>query len=70
MHFDVMDDCLQVTDRDCFLVARRLARQEGIFTGGSCGAALWGGLEVARNLTEDDLMVILLPDTGRQYLGQ
>jgi cystathionine beta-synthase len=70
MHFDVMDDCLQVTDRDCFLVARRLARQEGIFTGGSAGAAVWGGLEVARNLNEDDVMVILIPDTGRQYMSK
>ncbi len=70
MHFDVMDDCLQVTDRDCFLMARRMARQEGIFTGGSCGGAIWGGLEVARHLTEDDMMVILLPDTGRQYLSK
>ena len=70
MHFDVMDDCLQVTDRDCFLVARRLARQEGIFSGGSAGAAIWGGLEVAKHLNEDDLMVILVPDTGRQYMSK
>ncbi len=70
MHFDVLDDCYQVTDRDCFLVARRLARQEGIFSGGSAGAAIWGGLEAARELSEDDLMVILIPDTGRQYLSK
>ena len=70
MHFDVMDDCLQVTDRDCFLVARRLARLEGIFAGGSCGAAVWGALEVAKNLTEDDFMVVLLPDTGRAYMSK
>ncbi len=70
MHFEYMDDCLQVTDRDCFLVARRLARQEGIFSGGSAGAAVWGGLEYAKQLTEDDVMVILIPDTGRQYLSK
>lgn len=70
MHFDVMDDCLQVTDRDCFLVARRLARLEGIFAGGSCGAAVWGGLEIAKQLTEEDFMVILLPDTGRAYMSK
>ena len=70
MHFDVMDDCLQVTDRDCFVVTRRLARQEGIFSGGSAGAAVWAGLEVAKSLTEDDMMVILIPDTGRQYMGK
>ncbi len=41
MHFDVLDDCVQVGDRDCFLVARQLARLEGIFSGGSAGAAVW-----------------------------
>lgn len=70
MHFDVLDDCLQVTDRDCFLTARQLARQDGIFAGGSAGAAVWGGLQVAKKLTEKDLMVILIPDTGRQYLSK
>jgi cystathionine beta-synthase len=70
MHFDYLDDCLQVTDRDSFLMARRLARQDGIFTGGSGGSAVWGGLEVARSLSEDDLMVILVPDTGRQYMSK
>lgn len=70
MHFDVLDDCLQVTDRDCFVVTRRLARQEGIFSGGSAGAAIWGGLEVAKTLKEGDLMVILIPDTGRQYMSK
>jgi len=70
MHFEYMDDCLQVTDRDCFLAARRLARQEGIFSGGSAGAAIWGGLEYAKQLSEEDFMVILVPDTGRQYLSK
>ena len=70
MHFDVMDDCYQVTDRDCFVIARRLARQEGILSGGSAGAAIWAGLEAAKKLNEDDLMVILIPDTGRQYMSK
>lgn len=70
MEFEYMDDCLQVTDRDCFVTARRLARQEGIFSGGSAGAAIWGGLKYAEQLSEDDLMVILIPDTGRQYLSK
>ncbi|HMO15692.1 MAG TPA: pyridoxal-phosphate dependent enzyme [Pirellulaceae bacterium] len=70
MHFEYMDDCIQVTDRDCFLTARRMARQEGIFSGGSAGAAVWGGLEYAKRLSEEDLMVILVPDTGRQYLSK
>ncbi len=70
MHFEYLDDCLQVTDQDCFIVARQLARQEGIFSGGSAGAALWGGLKYAEKLGEDDLMVVLIPDTGRQYLSK
>ncbi len=70
MHFDVLDDCLQVTDKDCFLFARRLARQEGIFSGGSAGAAVWGALELAKGLSEEDLVVVLIPDTGRQYMGK
>jgi cystathionine beta-synthase len=70
MHFDVVDDVLQVTDRDCFLTARRLARQEGIFSGGSAGAAVWGGLELARDLDVDATVVILIPDTGRQYMSK
>ncbi|MCH2179934.1 MAG: pyridoxal-phosphate dependent enzyme [Mariniblastus sp.] len=70
MHFDVLDDCLQVTDRDCFLFARRLARQEGIFSGGSAGAAIWAALQVAKGLTEEDVMVVLIPDTGRQYMSK
>ena len=70
MHFDVLDDCLQVTDKDSFLFARRLAKQEGIFSGGSAGAAVWGALEVAKQLTEKDIVVVLIPDTGRQYMSK
>ena len=70
MHFDVLDDCLQVSDRDCFLFARRLARQEGIFSGGSAGAAVWAALQVAKTLTEEDVLVVLIPDTGRQYMSK
>lgn len=70
MHFDVLDDCLQVTDRDCFITARQLARQEGIFSGGSAGAAVWGALQVAKQLSTEDFLVVLIPDTGRQYLSK
>ncbi len=70
MHFDMLDDCIQVSDRDCFVTARQLARQEGIFAGGSAGAAMWGALQAAKKLTEKDMLVVLIPDTGRQYLSK
>ncbi|MEQ8762360.1 MAG: cystathionine beta-synthase [Planctomycetota bacterium] len=70
MDLSLLDDVVQVTDKDCFLAARQLARQEGILAGGSCGAALHAGLTVAQNLGPDDVMVILLPDTGERYLSK
>ncbi len=70
MDLKCVDDVVQVTDRDCFLTTRKLARMEGLLTGGSCGAAVWAGLEYAKKLTEKDFMVILLPDTGMRYLSK
>ncbi|MBI4347308.1 MAG: pyridoxal-phosphate dependent enzyme, partial [Elusimicrobia bacterium] len=66
----LIDDVIQVTDRDCFIYTRKLARMEGLFCGGSAGAALWGGLKFAEKLGKKDLMVILLPDTGMRYLSK
>lgn len=69
MDFSVLDDIVQVTDRDCFLWARRLARQEGIFTGGSGGGCVYAALQVAKQLKEG-LVVAFLPDTGMRYLSK
>jgi len=68
MHFDVLDDVRQVNDRQSFMAARRLCRSEGIFAGGSAGSAVHVGLEVARECGPDDVVVILLPDSGGRYL--
>ena len=66
----VADEIVAVSDRDSFVMTRRLAREEGLLVGGSCGMAVVAGLRVAERLTPDDVMVVLLPDSGRGYLGK
>lgn len=68
--FDVIDDIIQVNDRESFLMARRLVREEGIFAGGSSGAAVVGALKVAKDLDEDKTIVVILPDSGSRYLSK
>ncbi len=70
MDLKIVDDLVQVSDRDCFVTTRRMARMEGLFCGGSSGAAVWAGLKFAEKLSAKDLMVILLPDTGMRYLSK
>jgi cystathionine beta-synthase len=70
-----VDRWIRVSDRDAFAAARRLTREEGILSGGSCGTALVATLTVARELTEtegghDAILVVLLPDGGRNYLSK
>ena len=67
---DVADEIVAVTDRDSFLMTRRLAREEGMLVGGSCGMAVVAALHVAERLTSSDVVVVLLPDGGRGYLGK
>ena len=64
----VVDRIIQVTDREAFVAARRLAREEGILVGGSAGMALHAALVVAAETDPDGVVVVLLPDTGRNYL--
>lgn len=68
--FGVIDDVIEVTDRESFNAARRLCKSEGIFTGGSGGTAVFGAYELARELPEESLVVVLLPDTGERYLSK
>jgi cystathionine beta-synthase len=70
MDFSVVDDFIQVSDRDGFLTARRLAREEGVFTGGSSGAALWAALKVAESYGKGKTIVVVLPDHGNRYLSK
>jgi cystathionine beta-synthase len=66
----VVDRVVMVSDRDSFLTARRVTREEGVLAGGSCGTAVWAALEVGRQLRPDDVIVVLLPDSGRGYLSK
>ncbi len=70
MRFEVMDDMRKVGDREAFLMARRLAREEGILAGGSSGAAVHAAIDVARELPADKIVVVILPDSGYNYLGR
>jgi cystathionine beta-synthase len=68
---DVADVIVRVSDRDAFLTARAATAAEGILVGESGGTALWAALQVARELEDPDaLFVVLLPDSGRNYLGK
>jgi cystathionine beta-synthase len=66
----IADRIIAVSDRDSFLTTRRLAREEALLVGGSCGLAVAAGLRLAEELTEDDVVVVLLPDSGRGYLSK
>jgi len=69
--FDLIDLFIKVTDKDAALMTRRLAKEEGLFVGWSCGSAVHGALEYAKqHLKKDDVMVILLPDHGTRYLAK
>ncbi len=66
-----VDTWIQVSDRDSFLTARAVTRQEGILIGGSGGLAVWAALKAAREIDDPDaLVVVLLPDSGRGYLSK
>ena len=68
--FSVIDEIHAVSDRDSFLRTRLLARSEGIFAGGSAGSALHVALKISENLTENDVVVIIIPDSGTRYLSK
>lgn len=67
---DICDEVIEVSDSDSFEMTRRLAREEGLLVGGSCGMAVVAALEVARKAGPDDVVVVLLPDGGRGYLSK
>jgi cystathionine beta-synthase len=67
---EVVDEWVRVSDRDSFLTARRLAREEGILAGGSAGTTLWAALQIAARFGHEAQILTIIPDTGRNYLSK
>jgi len=70
VNFDVIDLFEKVTDKDAAIYTRKLAKEEGIFAGNSCGAAVKGLIQLKNRLKKDDLVVVLLHDSGSRYIGK
>ena len=68
--FDIIDKFEKVTDKDAAIYTRKLAKEEGIFAGNSCGAAIKGVLQLSKEFTKEDIVVVLLHDSGSRYIGK
>ncbi|MFN3385122.1 MAG: pyridoxal-phosphate dependent enzyme [Candidatus Thermochlorobacter sp.] len=68
--FSVLDDVIAVSDGEAFSAGRALSKLEAIFAGGSSGAALHAAMEYAKHLSEDDVVVVMITDTGARYLSK
>jgi cystathionine beta-synthase len=66
----VVDRVVMVSDRDSFLTARRITRDEGILAGGSAGTAVWAAVEIGREAGHDAVIVVIVPDSGRGYISK
>src|SRR5437867_2095278 len=66
----VVDEWVRVSDRDSFLTARRLAREEGLLVGGFGGTTVWAALEIAKRVVPDATILSMIPDSGRSYMSK
>jgi cystathionine beta-synthase len=67
---EIVDEWVRVSDRDSFLTARRLARDEGLLVGGSGGTTVWAALEIAERFGPEATILTMIPDSGRSYLSK
>lgn len=70
MDFTILDEVVQVTDKECFLMARQVATKEGMFVGGSSGGAALVAVELAKKVRRDKNIITILPDSGTRYLSK
>jgi len=68
--FSIIDDIYQVNDKESFLMARRLTKEEGLFVGGSSGSAAKVAVDLAKKADKDKIIVVILPDSGTRYLSK
>jgi len=68
--FSIIDDIVQVNDKESFVMARRLAKEEGLFVGGSSGSATKVAVDLAKKVDKDKIIVVILPDSGSRYLSK
>lgn len=72
INLEIIDDMIRVSDKESFIMTRRLSKEEGILVGGSCGSAVAGVIKYIeeKNISEDKIIVVLLPDSGKSYLSK
>jgi cystathionine beta-synthase len=70
VHFQYIDQIINLSDKESFAAARRLTKEEGIFCGGSTGTIVQVTLDISKNLTENDVVVFIVCDTGERYLSK
>ncbi|OGU32939.1 MAG: cystathionine beta-synthase [Ignavibacteria bacterium GWA2_35_9] len=70
VHFQYIDKIINISDKDSFAASRRLTKEEGIFCGGSTGTIVHVALEISKELSEDDVVVFIVCDTGERYLSK
>ena len=66
----VIDEIIRVSDRESFLIARRIAREEGLLVGGSSGTAAVAAVKLAKTLPKEAVVVVIFPDSGRGYMSK